>query len=271
MERELKLELKTCVGIGDLIFIYSYAEQVKHIYSEIKICPEYSILSAYRSGSKESYDFSKKFVAFLFSEPYYILGEHCNSKPLTLSWDLFNSDIKAQYVDLRSKLCLPEKIDIGTDNYIVINTKIRDFDIRFWNKTKNDFFKILRSTSKKIVLMGERRIGINKEQNIYTIYDDLKDALYGIDHLDFTKEVILDYPNFDELRRDLTIIRDAKASINFGASGMAVLSPTVADVSIGYRLDNYTFFDDFLLGINKNSLVTNNIEDFLRFTSGICL
>lgn len=158
----MRLEIKSCVGLGDLILVYSQTEQIKDQYSEIAICPEYDLLRQWRLGSKESYEFTKKFAQILFSGPPYVLIESSNY-PLTDPHQLTRKlGLKNKYVNLSGKLCLP-KVDIGTEDYVVVNTKVRQIPPEHFKSIKNRFFDVLRHTNKSIVVLGERDLGVNRE------------------------------------------------------------------------------------------------------------
>lgn len=256
------LEIKTCVGIGDLILTYSILEQIKHNYSEIVICPEYGLLTQYRSGSKESYDFTKQFAELLFSEAPYRLTDISpvqRLNPQELSEKLTT---KTKYINLADKLCTKESPIVSP--YIVINTKVRNYN-RF-KSIKPLFFDFLLKNQSKIVLLGERNLGVNKEaqfNNIFTIYNDLKSL--PIDYIDLTKEVLLDAPNINDLRNDLNIMRNASLNVNFGVSGTVMLSAAVSNVMAGIRSEDEGFITNFLSNMGENRLVTNNQSEFIAF------
>jgi hypothetical protein len=263
-------ETKTCVGIGDLIFTYSLTEQVKHIYSEIKICPDYSILKSVRSGSKESYLFTKQFVSLLFNESYYTVLDELNLP--TINPEVLSKSLnrKIKFVDLTNKTNLFIPIDIGIEDYVVINTKIRGITRTNFDLVKDRFFEVIKNSKRKIVLIGERNNGINKEAeycNIYTIYNDLITVLAGKDYIDFTKEVILDVPSIDEFKRDITIIKNAKGSISFGVSGIVTLNTAISKTCAVYRCDDfdYSYLDNSFIGMGTNKMVTTNIDKFIEF------
>lgn len=262
-------ETKTCVGIGDLIFTYSLTEQVKHLYSEIRICPDYSILKSVRSGSKESYDFTKQFVSLLFNEPYYTVLEELNLP--TINPEVLSKSLnrKIKFVNLTNKdLFIP--INIGIEDYIVINTKIRGITRTNFDLVKDRFLDVIKNSKRKIVLIGERNNGINKEAeycNIYTIYNDLKTVLSGKDYIDFTKEVILDVPNIDEFKKDITIIKNARGSISFGVSGIVTLNTCISKTCAVFRCDDfdYSYLNNSFIGMGTNKMVTTNIDKFIEF------
>jgi hypothetical protein len=266
-----ELEIKTCVGMGDFVLSYSQLERIKNKYSEIRVCPSYHLLDVYRSGSKEIHEFTKNFASLLFDSPPYKLLDKSEA-PLTSPDDLFHHmKLRPSYVDLSEKLCLKEDIgfDIGCE-YIVIQTKIRYIDRSLFNSLSERIFSTIKNIKKyKIVLMGEHSTGACKEsqvhnQRIFIIYDELKKALQNVDHVDLTKDVLLDNPNIDNLRRDLTIMRNAKCVIVFGVSGIVTTIAATAKNVIGFRADNEITVTSFLENMDKeNKLITSDFNQFI--------
>lgn len=267
--------------MGDLILTYSILEQIKNNYSEIRICPDYNLLKQYRAGTAESIDFTREFANLIFNEyPYKVID---NSELFYLNPEEISEKLstKTKFIDLSNKLCSTKNIDI--QDYIVINTKVRDFSQRSFNAIKPRLNNILSSTTKKIVLMGERKLGINLEvsnNNIYTIYDYLKPFC----HIDLTEEVLLDYPNINKLRTDLAIMRDAKCVINFGVSGTVMLAMSTANVVAGLRNTTPAFISNFFVNSEaapkvfkntaskeNNKVITDNTNEFINFLECKCL
>ena len=242
----------------------SILEQIKHDYSEVVICPDYDLLKQYRSGSKESYDFTKKFAELLFTDQVYKLTNSSNIarlNPQELS-DLLTTPTK--YINLSNKLCTNKNTALDNEQYIVINTKIRNY--KGFNSIKSKFYDFLLKTKSKIVLLGERNLGTNKEalhNNIFTIYKDLKSL--PIDYIDLTKEVLLDFPDINNLQQDLNIMKNAVLNINFGVSGTVMLSAAVSNVMGGIIDSEEGFITNFLSNMGENRLVTNNQNEFMNF------
>lgn len=261
------MEIKTCAGMGDLILTYSMLEQIKHKYKEIRVCPDYNLLKQYRSGTAESIDFTREFANLIFKNtPYKVIdiSEQPRLNPEELS-DLLG--ITTKFTDLSDKLCGTKTLDIY--DYIVINTKVRDFSQRSFNILKPRLTHILSSTSKKIVLMGERSLGINLEanyNNIYTIYDYLKPFC----DIDLTEEVLLDYPNINKLRSDLAIMREAKCVITLGVSGTVMLAMATAKNVAGLRTSAPYFISNFFVK-NNDKVITDNTDEFIKFLECKCL
>lgn len=266
------LEIKTCAGMGDLILTYSILEQIKHNYSDIRICPDYNLLKQYRAGTIECINFTRDFAKLIFNTYPYNVIDHLDLFYLNPEEISNKFSVKTKFVDLSDKLCGTSNLNI--DNYIVINTKVRDFSQRSFHVLKPKLTKILSSTNKKIVLMGERKLGTNleaKHNNIYTIYDFLKPFC----HIDLTEEVLLDYPNINKLRTDLAIMRDAKCVINFGVSGTVILSMATANVVAGLRNTTPSFISNFFVkdtvSKNNNKVITDNTNEFISFLECKCL
>jgi hypothetical protein len=254
------IEFKTAVAMGDLILVYSLMEQIKNKYSEIRLCPDYSLIDLYRKSSKENLAFSKQMVALIFDAPYYKILDKSNEKVLYTANLANKLHLRTKYVDLRSKLCLPTKVDIGTDNYIVVHTKIRDLSQPNFELVRKQAYDMIRNTKKKIVIMGERFM--DKGASV-TIYNDLMGLVKGKDYLDLTKETIIFDPDINMLRRDSALIRDSKGLITFGICGGVVFGSIVSNIMAGFRKDDAGFWNWFDKGVNANKLITSDTKAFL--------
>jgi hypothetical protein len=263
-------EVKTCVGMGDLVLNFAQLETVKNDFTEIRVCPAYSLLNEYRSGSPELHAFTKQFAQLLFDKPPYKLIDS-SSAPLTPPDVLLcQRGWKASYVDLSDRLCLAP-VDIGVENYVIIQTKVRHLNREVFNSISERFFSTIRNIKNcKIVLMGEHNTGSCKESkihnDIFIIYDELKKALEGIDHIDLTKEVLLDSPNLDDLRKDLTIMRNARCVVVFGISGIVTTIAATAKKVAGFRTDTLEVINNFFSPMDKKEkMITHNFEQFITF------
>jgi len=272
-------EFKLPIGIGDFVLSYSILEQIKNKYSEIRICPNYQIVKSFRGGSKESTNFVERLATTIYNHPPYNVLKESNAKYMHVIHLANHLALTTQYVDLQEKFCLPSTIDIGTNNYIVVSTKIRHLSQESFDSVKKEVFTILRNSTKKIVLIGERRVEFpeSKEVNIRSIYPDLVKALSGIKYIDLTKDVIMSKPNFENFRKDLTIARDAKGVITFGVSGMTTMLASTSNFLAGYRNDPLYFklalkyIDGFHNNMGADRVISNDKNKFLTHLKLLCL
>jgi hypothetical protein len=272
-------ECKLPIGIGDFVLSYSILEQIKNKYSEIRVCPDYKLVKSYRGGSKESLEFVEKITSTIYSDyPYKTLKESV-AKYMQVVQLANHLSLATQYVNLQKKFCFSTKVNIGTDDYIVISTKARHISQESFDIVKKDVFSILRNSTKKIVLIGERTVEFyeRKDLNIRSIYPDLVHALDGIKYIDLTKDVIMSRPDFDNFKKDLTISRDAKAVITFGVSGMTTMLASTSNFLAGYRNDSSSYKTDLMYingfhnNMGSNRIISDDKDKFLSHLRLLCL
>jgi hypothetical protein len=112
------------------------------------------------------------------------------------------------------------------DDFIVFHTKIRltsNYDYITLKKTLKVLFSKLKiKNSKKIYLLGEKKFKENNEGNIHniqTIYDELLELNNNNIVVDLTIDEIYNSLNYENYKRDISIINKAKWNIIIGHGG----------------------------------------------------
>jgi len=209
-------------GIGDIILLHAMLEA-----SDI---PSFSLgLSDSALATRESVlyrPFAVSLMKLLFDSPRYSLdfsGCAGGIDPPTLRR---MHGLPAASPDLRDKLTASE---CGTDSSVVVMTKIRGWDRFRYDRIRDRFIEAIKKIARRrrIVLVGERRIGVNSEyrshgeNRIYSIYDDL----VGIPALDLTvPELGLTPPYFSAFLQDCAMIGRASATVALGTGGNTTMA-----------------------------------------------
>ena len=245
------LEMQVSCGIGDLIYIHSQLESIKHKYDKIHITPKVSILSHPARG-KNNYtylSFLQEFMNLLFSEEPYSVVPFCElddsqegaSRLIHTSSGYPSRDavslnramgIPFRQPNLASKLCLGSSLAIKED-YIVLTTRVREFSHQIYKKLKESIFNTLNETAKnsniKILLLGDRDMGKTLDVTVHGIFSVYSDAILSLDPsivIDLTvDESLVSRPvGLKSLQQDCLLMNESLAVISFGIGGNASLS-----------------------------------------------
>jgi hypothetical protein len=170
------------------------------------------------------------------------------------------------------------------NDYIVFHTKMRyDQLIRLFNQEILQsliiFFETFK-TSKKILILGEKRIGQNYETILLetcSLYDHL--LLLGKNNtvIDLTNDILTSgNPNFDDFLSDIEIINGAICNITFGIGGpfnicMAFSTRHISILPF-YKLSCYANMLQEIDGLN-NCIIENveEISDKIKYYEDMCL
>jgi hypothetical protein len=136
-------------------------------------------------------------------------------------------------------------------NYIIFHTKLRlNSDYNYNNiKTKlKDIFSNLKiKNSNKIYLLGEREFEKNYEanfHNIQTIYSELQELHKNNEVQDLTIPEIYNSLNYENYKKDLSIINNAKWNIVLGQGGHLCSSLIFGNCIFYDPLDETYFYEN---------------------------
>ena len=245
------LEMQVNCGIGDLLYIHSQLESVKHMYNKIYITPNVSILSQSERGKKNYFylSFLQDFMNLLFSREPYSVVPFCelDNKKKEVSC-LINMSPSYPCLDaislrrsygipfrqpcLASKLCLGSSLSIK-EKYIVLTTRAREFSYEIYKNLKDSLFNTLNETAKnsniKILLLGDRDMGKTLDVTVHGIFSIYSDAISALDPsimIDLTvdKSLVSRPIGLKSLQQDCLFMNESLAVISLGIGGNASLS-----------------------------------------------
>jgi len=251
-------------AIGDLLIFISFLCDNYSSDTIINIDIDKKSLEYWRSDSNNYYEFSKKFINFICPNNISFI-ENLSGSLISVehikNLYLFN-DKEFPLLDLKNKF--NNTVD---DSKIVLTTKIRYLNRSFFDSIKNDFFKIINSSNKSIILVGEKILEYGKEYSIHgdqTIYSIYPDIINGINPEKIIDKTIpasgITTPDFDNLKNDLDLISKYR-TLGFGISGINFLYSSVTDFK-GYCEDH-----NFLPFIDRNRKIFKTKNDFLTITN----
>jgi hypothetical protein len=179
-------------------------------------------------------------------------------------------NIAPQIPRLAYLLAKGQSLNLGSE-YIVITTKLREFQRSYFDAIAPQFWNAMRSISKKykVVILGERKVEMRKEYNpnyVSGIYDDIIKNLPSDVIVDLTVPALGEtVSDLSKIQQDCLIMKEAKFVVNFGVGGNFCLATSTANMAIVYRTDNIQFTDQiFLHKEYPNAIVTKDPNRFLQ-------
>lgn len=233
------LHVKINLGIGDIIVAKTYLDDKKEEYDKIYIHKNRDI-EYWRS--KKNIEFADEFIKILFDESPYIIDDS-DYQIESVGAFSYLSEKSFKKKDLTKYFCDASYIK-EYDNYIVLLTKIRGFDINKFNSVKSEIFSIINKLPYKIVLQGEKKLYTSNEieihkNNIFCIYDDIIKNIDPNKIIDLTiNDDLHNSPKLNNLLRDCNIIHNSNFTITFGISGAFIMAMSISKV-INFYDDSY--------------------------------
>lgn len=264
----MELSIRTHAAMGDILHSKQLLDEVKHNYDLINIYFDKDCLREYKGNYDQFNAFTVKLLEELFSESPYVIKDTPNS--ITLPPIPLCSYIQSKFKTLNFEdyFC-KDYIDVeDSEDYIVVLTKIRGWSYHNYCSVRERYLNVLDQISKKnkIYIMGERKIGMNKEntihgpQKIYSIYDDLIGSISNIKDLT-VEELGISAPSYNDFLVDCKIMNKAKNVICLGVSGAVDMAMSVSNI-INYY--GNTEADDMFNFMEKqqNKYLTNDLNQF---------
>lgn len=257
------MEITPHLGIGDLLIIkmkeISNNLNIKNININVNLIKEYS----------ENYELkllnSKNLISILF--PYsnvklnngpcdfYIFDNYKLNKTYIFNYIKFN------HVEIK-KYC----------DYIIFHTKFRHDSLI--DKFKNEIMEYLNiffenfKTSKTIIILGEKIIGVNVETQAHktiSLYENLLLLKKNNNVLDFSTDILTSgNENFDNFLFDIEIINKSNCNITFGIGGPLNICKAFSEKNVSFiPFLNLSPFKNVINQIMKeNNSLVENIEEF---------
>ena len=158
-------------------------------------------------------------------------------------------------------------------NYIVFHTKLRltsHYDYNEIKQTLKDIFSNLKiKHSNKIYLLGEREFEKNYESNyhnIQTIYSELQELHKHNEVKDLTIPEIYNSLNYENYKKDISLINKAKWNIVLGHGGHLCTSLIFGNCIFYDPMDENYFFQNMNL-YNNGHRYFNRFDKFCQYLS----
>lgn len=264
----MELNIRTHAGIGDILHAKQLLDEVKDNYEIINIYFDSDCLRDCKGNYEQFNDFTIKLLEELFSEPPYVIKNTLDSVVITPRELCQYVHSKFDTLNLEKYLC-KDYINVQkTEEYIVVLTKIRGLHYSNYSSIRERYLDTLNKISKKnrIYIMGERIIGMNREnqihgpQKIYSIYNDLVQNIDNIKDLTI-EELGISASKYEDFLIDCKILNQSKNVICLGVSGGVVTARAISNIINYYGGCEFQEMLD-LFPINQNKYLTNNINDF---------
>jgi hypothetical protein len=162
--------------------------------------------------------------------------------------------------------------NINLDEYIIFHTKCRHTRDENYSVFKQIIARFCsNNTSKyKIIIMGERIFPHTEEVDVHgitTVYNELIELKNHNDIIDNSIENIYSNLDYDNYKKDIKLIQNAKYNICFGLGGQLCTSTIFGKSTIVYCKVNQTLNTH---NFKKNNFFCNNLNDFFTLIKEKC-
>lgn len=267
MKKQIGLDIN--VGIGDHLFVRVFLDRIRDQYDRIAITHSKPGMQFWHNNDPNRWEFLNKLSGIVFSEPPYVLVP--NARFAFYPNERIVKDLnKSPVIPNIDGLCAGKSLDVK--NYVVITTKIRQYDYRTFEQDKIKLTPALQSlaTRYNVVLLGEREVQKSREYAaecnkdfIFGIYDYLKAILPAERTIDLTIPALgITSSTFDQFRQDCLITKEARAVLTFGIGGNLWMSLCTAKHTLGLRRDAEWTTD--LIGGLPGLSITKDPDQFIR-------
>jgi len=261
----MELNINTHVGIGDLFQFKQILDSIKIKYNKINISFDDDVIKKFKDNYEEYYDFISQVFNRLFSENPYIIHDKVDVDAISPEEFCVRNGLKPEIPHFE-KYFTTQKLK---EDYIVVLTKIRGMHIDTYSALRGEYLKLLNSISKKnkIVLMGEKIVGLNNEYKclggstmVYSIYNDL------INNIDNYKDLTVDElgitsPKFNKFIEDCELMNKAKNVISLSTGGNTSMAMSISSIINYYgNCESEKFFN--LMDKDENKFITNDLNIF---------
>ena len=237
----------TFIGLGDLTFFCG--EMLLRLKKEDVLMVRINkfTLDSYRGGSESYKNFCIEYIKYILSDYTVLECGHDVETDRTwgLNLDYVNRMLSEPNIRNVFKTKFSPKVNTDNDNYVVLFTKVREYDRNMFNNLSKEFYMKLNSMNYKIVIMGEKKViydgeyGLLGKNIVYSLYDDFISNISSEKIIDLTKD---DYsPNnisLENILNDLSLISNSKKMILIGCGGFFCT----------------TLFTDKLLSLSSNNI-----------------
>jgi hypothetical protein len=238
------------VGLGDMLLISAALNATKDRFNKINMNIRWDFAKKYKNDEKNYGNFCVSILKLLLTDPKFVINDRSQNFPFKTMDKLWREHkmppVLPRYVDqLTNKSC---SID---GEYVVVTTKVRELNRALFNKTNPLLMNKLKELSSKykIVIIGEREVEMNNEYKIhgeakvYGMYDNIISAVKN-NVVDCTMPKLgITVPNIENIKKDCTIMNNAKCVFTLGCGGNLILALAVANKIVSFRKDRYKFID----------------------------
>lgn len=272
----LDIECNAC-GIGDILFYFLGIKNnifLKPFYFNLN----YFIKLYYQQNPINQLEFriklildlikfnniSSEMIIFVFSENY--IQNEITKHEYNL-YSIFNLQIND--IDYENKDNIENELK---EEYIVFHTKCRHYINEDYSLLKLSIKKFceINKCKFKIIIMGERIFPHSEEVDMHgitTIYNELIELKTLNEINDLSIENIYSNIDYDNYKKDINIIKNAKFNICFGIGGQFCSSVIFGKSTIVYcKLWDYLNTDNF----NKNNYFFTDLSKCLNLIKEKC-
>lgn len=251
--------------MGDILHSKQVLDEVKDNYNVINVYYDIDSLREYRGNYDQFTEFNVKLCEQLFSEKPYVIKDTPSSLCLSPVEICHHTNSRLKILNFEKYFCKEMDDNKEDEKYIVILTKIRGLDYSIYNSFRERFLNSINilSQKNKIYIMGERKIGMNKEYQIhgptqiYSIYDDLIQNIHNIKDLT-VEELGITASKYQNFLDDCQIMNMSKSVICLGFSGAVDMAMSVSNIVNYYG--NFSMYN--LTPKDDKKFLTNDLEEF---------
>lgn len=206
-----------------------------------------------------------------FSEPPYVLEQSSEKYGGDCGTLIQRLNITPQKAEMSHLLCKGTSLNLG-EEYIVITTKLRHVEKKFFYPHSIDLWNVLKKLSikYKIVVLGERIVEMRKEyrnaQNeIFGIYEQIISNLPNDRIVDLTVPALGEtVSDLKQIQQDCLIMNEAKFVITLGVGGNSCMAHSCSKMAIGFRADDLPFANIVFGREYPNLIVTKDWNYFIK-------
>jgi hypothetical protein len=255
------------LGIGDLILVKMIEISNNLHIQHINI--NHNLIKTYSSNYDSKLKFIKNLIIFLFPDTTYEVNNN------NIDFISFQQIYSVHRVYLYDKIntSMLKHIDGISEDSIVFHTKFR-YDglidkVYQYILPELIAWLTLFKTRKKIIIVGERTIGVNIETIIHktkTLYNELLLLRNNNIVIDLTKETLTEGCDFNEFLYDINIIYTCACNVIFGVGGPLSLTSAFSNNNIAFLpLINESPYCNTIKKIHKNIIESvKELDERLR-------
>lgn len=265
MAQTYKYDL-TFIGLGDLTFFCGEMLIRMNKEDTLMIKINNLTLDTYRNGSKNYKKFCIDYIKFLLND-YHVIECEPNTET-DRRWELNLDYLNKIFLQTNIRNTLKAKLLSKSDkslysNYIVLFTKVRDYNRHLFNTIAQQFYSKLNSIDSKILIMGEKKVEYTGEYKylgssiVYSLYDDFIANINSDKIIDITQDNFgPDNINLQNILHDISIISNSKNIIMIGCGGFFCTSLFTDKL---LSLSNEKICSQFRAELNRQVFLDHNI------------
>jgi len=276
--REFKI--KTCLEVGDLLFYASILSELKNRYDRVVIYPDFGLLYGRPEAELVKYrQFVLELCERIFPKDFFVFDPNLDAQRLDPNQLCQIHGLRACIKKFNRELCFGQPVT--DDPYVAVCTKVRAFPFdTYRNHLKEKFCHSLSVLSKKykIVVVGERTVGMNQEYKyhgsgwIYSVYNDIISAVPQKSLIDITlPEIGITSPDIKTFSQDCLTLNKSVCSISIGGGGLTAMSLSVAKtITINSWMEWPDFTNQIIEEEKKNgNEIVGDVDRFIQLMESL--